>query len=144
MSVPTERKQRAAWLVALDEMSQPEIAQAVGISERQLRNWKNEPEFQEAVRAHCAVLMRELIAPAIQRLRRTIRDAKPADANKACEIALKAAGWIEAAKSGEAGGNGGQPPGAPAPAFDDLRGLAAGELDRRISDALGRTRGGGA
>lgn len=55
MSVPetpvklTRKQVRAAHLVAADELPDREIAQQVGISERQLERWKQQPEFQARV-----------------------------------------------------------------------------------------------
>lgn len=139
MSGLSPQKQRAAWLVALDELTRTEIAAAVGISERQLYAWLREDEFRAEVTTHCQRLMRELIAPAIRRLKQTIKNAKPADANKACELALKAAGWVDAQKGGPS--NAGSA--APAPAPDDgRRSLDPAELDRRITEALERSRSG--
>ena len=51
-----------------------------------------------------------------------------------------ALGIVAPGKDG--GVNGGANVGGPLPALDDLRSMGAGELDRRIGDALGRARGG--
>jgi hypothetical protein len=45
----TAAKQRAALLVATGKLTEPEIASAVKITDRQLRRWKQEPEFRAEV-----------------------------------------------------------------------------------------------
>lgn len=44
------QKQQAAQLLAEDELTDVEIAQTVGISDRQMRNWKHVPEFMDRVK----------------------------------------------------------------------------------------------
>src|SRR5262245_58910946 len=49
-------KAKAAVLIAEDELSVQEIAEAVGTSDRTLRHWKAEPLFAQAVRVHAATV----------------------------------------------------------------------------------------
>lgn len=59
-------KLKAAELLADDELTHAQIAEQVGISERQLRNWKNHPDFQakvtEILREFEAAMLRYPIA----------------------------------------------------------------------------------
>lgn len=87
-------KLRAAWLVALDELTRAKIAAEVGISEWTLYEWLRLPEFQAEVRRGHQRLARELVGPALRRLRKTITTGKPAEANRAIELVLKAADMV--------------------------------------------------
>jgi transposase-like protein len=58
----TGRKERAAQLLAEDELSDAEIARQAGVSERQLYRWKAHPEF--------AGRLRELAARSSEHCRR--------------------------------------------------------------------------
>ena len=44
-------RQRAAELVAAGDLSSEQIAKELGISDRSLRRWKQEPEFEARVKA---------------------------------------------------------------------------------------------
>jgi hypothetical protein len=46
----TGRRERAAGLVAEDQLSDAEIASQLGITREGLRKWRRQPEFQERVR----------------------------------------------------------------------------------------------
>jgi hypothetical protein len=50
----TTRQEDAAKLVAADELSDKQIAEQAGISDRQLRTWKKLPAFSAAVAEHRA------------------------------------------------------------------------------------------
>lgn len=53
-------QRRAALLVAEDRQSDQAIADAVGVTERTLENWKRRPDFAAAVEAHKARWAAEL------------------------------------------------------------------------------------
>lgn len=68
------KRTEAAVLVAQDEFTNREIAEAVGMSERQLQNWKQHPEFQarvmESARALGDAAERYAIARKLRRVKR--------------------------------------------------------------------------
>lgn len=105
----TASKAKAALLVALDELTRAQIASECGVAERTLYTWLTESEFQAAVEQHHRRIVRELVGPALARLKRNIRHGKPAEANKAIEIALKAAGWLTASEASNDGDDDGPP-----------------------------------
>jgi len=50
-SLGSQTRERAATLVAQDELTDQEIAEAVGIGRRTLATWKRQPAFQERVQS---------------------------------------------------------------------------------------------
>ena len=57
----TARQERAAWLVAEDEMSDEKIAQEIGIHRDTLFEWKKIPEFKARVAEHVAQITHQVM-----------------------------------------------------------------------------------
>lgn len=74
----TGARERAALMVAEDELTDAEIAEAVGISRQGLVKWKQHPEFQARIAEHVKTLeasvMRYAIAKKRKRVERLNRD----------------------------------------------------------------------
>lgn len=70
----TGRRERAALLVAQDELSDQAIADSLGIAERTLERWKRNPVFAERVQALIeqirAAILVEGIADQVERVKR--------------------------------------------------------------------------
>jgi transposase-like protein len=97
MAALDARKLRAAVLVVDGELTRAEIAGEIGITERQLYNWMNEPEFMAAVDEALSKLRREVLPMAFQRLKRVIANGADKDAVSAIQLAFKQAGWLDRA-----------------------------------------------
>jgi hypothetical protein len=61
----TEPKERAAVLVAQDQLPDLQIADEVGVSERQLERWKTHPEFRARVEEHVTAIRQAIRARGI-------------------------------------------------------------------------------
>lgn len=68
----TGQRLRAAELLAEDELTDLVIAETVGISDRQLRNWKQHPEFRAKVEELTLTLERAMLRFAIAKRRKRI------------------------------------------------------------------------
>lgn len=62
------RKARAARLVAEDNLTDEQIAGQAKVTDRQLRNWKQEPAFRQAVSEHIAQITEQVLSQGIARL----------------------------------------------------------------------------
>jgi hypothetical protein len=71
--VLTAKKQRAAILLAEDELTDEAIAAEVGIGTRTLRHWKRDPAFSEAVRDHTATLNRAISRFSVAKRRKRVQ-----------------------------------------------------------------------
>src|SRR3954454_11120767 len=69
----TAKTERAAELLAEDELTDAEIASVVGVTDRQMRRWKLHPEFDGRVKALAARLAAAGGGRAIARRARRVR-----------------------------------------------------------------------
>lgn len=65
----TEPRERAAFLLAEDELSDEEIAAEVGVHRATLATWKRRSEFRERMREHVKALEAEIVHIGITRKR---------------------------------------------------------------------------
>ena len=67
------RKEEAARLIAEDDLTDEQIAQRVGITDRQLRNWKQEPDFAAAVNAHILLIRDQILSRGFARVEKRVQ-----------------------------------------------------------------------
>jgi transposase len=89
------KKQHAAYLLAITGATQAEVASAVKVSERTIRNWLQENEFQLALADYLCQYRRQLMPKALNRLKHIIQTAEDREALQAIHIVLKQAGWLD-------------------------------------------------
>lgn len=89
------RRQRAAELVALGELSYTGIAKQCGVDRRTLQEWRADAAFQAEVQRLCRIIAGELVPPALARLRRMLAKGDDKHAHRAIELAFRAARWLD-------------------------------------------------
>lgn len=98
----TAAQRRAAEILAMNDvyqMTHAEIAQEVGVSERTLYRWKNDPAFNEYLDQITAEIMRNFTAEASVELRRIVRSSDSDNVRlKGIELAYKFNGKLKDVK----------------------------------------------
>ncbi|MGI8746553.1 MAG: phBC6A51 family helix-turn-helix protein [Bryobacteraceae bacterium] len=64
----TDKRERAAVLVAADELKDEQIAREVGITRDSLARWKRDPEFQERLREITAAFREAVLSSGIAKI----------------------------------------------------------------------------
>lgn len=60
-----DKKERAAWLLAEDELTDAQIAEEIQAAERSIAYWKNAPEFQARMQENLAAIRKGVLSKGI-------------------------------------------------------------------------------
>lgn len=94
-----QQKQAIDYLVLRDQygMTMEDVAEAVGVSSRTLRNWRNDKLFNKELSSRAELVQQAIIPDALAVLNSIIRDPKTRDSDriKAIQLALKHQGKLK-------------------------------------------------